>query len=219
LQFQPGRLRAANMPVEDLVSFAHGVSYVVRDRRIVGWPSTGITREQSFDIEATLSVDISRSRERQQRAMLELLAMRFGYRFHIEQRPMNAYRLVLVNPGLLGPALRRVDFNCAELEGQPEPVDKEGKSECRGQQLVEGRLGNYRGSGTIQRFISYLEVHIKDDRPIVDATGLEGSFVWDYDSRRPIITSLEPELGLKLQPAQVPVPVVVIDAIQAPTPN
>ena len=67
------------------------------------------------------------------------------------------------------------------------------------------------------------------DRPIVDATGLSGNFEWvltfalggsntraDVPS---IFTATQEQFGLKLEPRQGPVEVLVIDSVQLPTPD
>jgi uncharacterized protein (TIGR03435 family) len=81
-----------------------------------------------------------------------------------------------------------------------------------------------------------------DGRPVVDATGLKGSFdftlvfvrsgaqptPYDATSPRtttapdadvPLLTALEEQLGLKLEPRRAPVEVLVIDHVEPPTPN
>jgi uncharacterized protein (TIGR03435 family) len=60
-------------------------------------------------------------------------------------------------------------------------------------------------------------------RVIVDGTGLQGFFVWEYDHRPGTGTFedavLRDQLGLKLERTRVPMDVIVIDDIRMPTPN
>ena len=73
------------------------------------------------------------------------------------------------------------------------------------------------------------------DKPIVDATGLDGQFDFDFEFMpdRPaglavdqtddpppnLTTALEQNLGLKLSAAKAPVDVVVVDRLERPSPN
>ena len=62
-------------------------------------------------------------------------------------------------------------------------------------------------------------------RPVVDRTGLTGTFDIDLkwsatgDDGPSIFTALQEQLGLKLEPSKGPFEVVVIDAIRRPTPD
>jgi uncharacterized protein (TIGR03435 family) len=67
-------------------------------------------------------------------------------------------------------------------------------------------------------------------RLVIDRTGLEGPFDFDLDFTRtaapagstatdgvPLVTALQEQLGLRLEPQRGPVDVVVIDSIERPT--
>ena len=67
-------------------------------------------------------------------------------------------------------------------------------------------------------------------RPVVDRTGLTGSYTWtlewapddspDVNGDLPsLMTALVEQLGLKLEPARGSVEVLVIDHVEPPTPN
>jgi len=65
------------------------------------------------------------------------------------------------------------------------------------------------------------------DRPIIDATGLTGSFEWSVSfatnpesTTAPIIdTALQEQLGIRAERRTAPLDVVVIDSVDVPTPN
>lgn len=207
IEFQPGRLRITNSTVEQLLAWAHGLlSPQVWDRLIVGWPTTGI-QNKGFDITANLTTTEPLPIGEQRRIVLDLLAARFGLKMHVEPRPMDVFRVTLVKEGVLGPDLQRVDFNCFELAPADQPRDKDGSPLCR-------RFAD------IEQIVAWLNIMMAD-RVMVDATGLKGQFVWNFDFGGDLSfeTAIREQLGLRLTPEIMPVDVVVIDNVQMPTPN
>jgi uncharacterized protein (TIGR03435 family) len=76
--------------------------------------------------------------------------------------------------------------------------------------------------------ISVLVRRIQDflDRPLVDQTGLAGSFEWDTTFRvtndvdaPTIFDAFEDDLGLKIEPRSGPVIVFVVDSVDLPDPD
>ncbi len=79
--------------------------------------------------------------------------------------------------------------------------------------------------------LSILLARFEIPDPIVDATGLAGMFyvnlAWVHNNpRRPadspgpsLSTALEQQLGLRLEPVKGPIPVLVIDHVEQPSPN
>ena len=146
---RPGRLDI-NLPLENLVAFGYGITaFRLFDQLIVGWPNSAI-REKRFDIKAALTTSATLSLEDQRRVVLEVLETRFNLRTHREQRLLDHWVMTLVKPGVLGPRLKRVDFNCAEIKREDAPKDEDGRSLCRrGAENPPGRPFSYHGSGTI----------------------------------------------------------------------
>lgn len=75
-----------------------------------------------------------------------------------------------------------------------------------------------------------LTLVMETHQPVVDRTGLSGNFDFAMDfapfnagpndsSGASIFTAIEEQLGLKLQPAKVPVEALVIDRAEKPTEN
>jgi uncharacterized protein (TIGR03435 family) len=222
--FTPGRLQITNMSIEDLVAIAYDVRAVfLRDKLIVGLP-TGLGQRR-FDIQATLNTTETLSAKVAQQVVRAVLEQRFGFKAHMEQRPTEVYVLSVATEGKLGPQLRAVEFNCAEIEPAKAPKDKSGRSECRqGNEWREGIVTPFlHGSGPISRLVYHLENNSR--HPVIDQTGLTGFFVWDLDyglnlpGRNRLEAAVREQLGLKLELKLLPFPVVVIDEVRMPTPN
>jgi len=136
-----------------------------------------------------------------------LLADRFKLAIHREMRDSSVYALVVAKGG---------------------PKFKE---------AAEGKFSARIGRG-------HLEIHHADmalfarniptdavDRPIVDMTGLQGTFDftldWTQDTGKPglgdgspsIFTAVQEQLGLKLEARRMPIEYVVIDHIERPSEN
>jgi uncharacterized protein (TIGR03435 family) len=113
------------------VAHAYGVTpFHIRDKLIVGWPDTRV-KEARFHIMATLlNAEGPIPAGDRRRIVLQVLSTRFNFKAHTERRPVDAYRMVLAKPGVLGRGLRRVDFNCEELQPNEFPKDENGRSMC-----------------------------------------------------------------------------------------
>ena len=221
---RPGRLDIINWSLEDLLVFAYNIPSVsLRDELIVGWPNGGI-RQKRFDIRTTLTTSGTLSEEDQRRVVLEVLETRFSLRTHREQRLFNGWVMTLGKPGLLGPRLKRVDFNCAEIKREDAPKDKDGRNLCRrGSEFLPEQPHSFHGSGTMD--ILAADLRLQSRRLVVNETGLEGFFVWDivYNNLLGgpgvVETAVYDSLGIKLEPKRLPASIVIIDDIRMPTPN
>jgi uncharacterized protein (TIGR03435 family) len=165
-------------------------------------------------------------------AMLRgLLADRFKLVTHTESREQPVYALVLARPdGRLGPQLKRSQLPCgsAVVPGQPAPG-------CSVEGSVNGGVGTINTVGTPMDRIAAALANYAVTHFVINRTGLEGGF--DVvglrfaaegfglpTANRPddvpsIFTAVEEQLGLKLEATKGPVPFVVIDSIQPPTPD
>ena len=165
-------------------------------------------------------------------AMLRgLLADRFKLVTHTETREQPVYALVLARPdGRLGPKLKRSPLPCASaaVPGQPVPG-------CSVEGSVNGGVGTINTVGTPMDRIAAALANYAVSRYVINRTGLEGGF--DVEglrftaegfglpaANRPddvasIFTAIEEQLGLKLEATKGPVPFVVVDSVQPPTPD
>jgi uncharacterized protein (TIGR03435 family) len=206
----PGRIEMRSYTLKMLIFMAYGV----RDYSLSGpdWLDS-----VKLDVVAKLPASAaSRSPEDQRRmtgVMLEgLLAERFKLKVHREEKLIPGYALV-VAPG--GPKMRRVE------------------TPPRGAVT----RGSITGTTTIGQIVASAEGAL--GRPVKDMTGLSGSYelnlTWtpeaallagadkspDPGDRPPsIFTALQEQLGLRLEPRQFPLQIVVVDHVErVPTEN
>jgi uncharacterized protein (TIGR03435 family) len=217
---QPGgHYIATNVTVRMLVRSAYGVQ---QESQLVGGPSW-IDAER-WDVigkgEGNPSTDVFRD---QARLMLRaLLSDRFGLRVHSEQREIPIYALALAkDSGTLGPQLRRSAITDCSQEPK---TGADTTMPCGGGFARAGHL-----AGRAVAF-STLVTNISNaaDRPVVDRTGLSGTFDWTLQwsieplsqlGANTLFTALQEQLGLKLEPTRGPVDVLVIDSVERPTPD
>jgi uncharacterized protein (TIGR03435 family) len=170
-----------------------------------------------------------------------LLADRFGLAVHHEIRQGPVYALVLAKPGKMGWGLVQHSGDAACIDfSKPHPPSL-GDSICGGF-LVLSRSGvthvtanNTNMAGVADQLGSGMPGG-EIERPVVDRTGLSGSFdvtleyslglktdgggtTQDLSAPPPLITALQDQLGLKLEPQTGPVDVLVIDHVERPSEN
>jgi len=228
----PGRFRAVNQRLRDLIAYAHGLHRQSHRGLLVGGPDDVLDRR--FDVVATLPPGVRSVPEADERRMLRaVLVDRFGLRTHSEPRMVRVYALRPVQSGRLGPTLRPIQVDCGtwRREHAEQPRDADGNLACAsGTSAVEPGFTSLtvRGvRGDIAWLISLIQPLV--DRPIADETGLTGSFEWDLTYRLgpfvdqsgapDIFRAVREQLGLTLTEAESRVNVVVIDQISLPEPN
>ena len=232
----PGRVRIINMPMRFILLDA----FRLMDHQLIGAPDW--TESARFDISATYAAEAA-STDDEARAMLRtLLADRFGLKTHREMRELPIYSLVMARKdGALGPQLVRSAIDCdrwiAEKRpqmgaGSASPVAPGGKRPvCM---ILTTRRFIAAGTRTMQDLLGPLQA--MTGRPVIDRTGLIGAFDFDLqwtsgpvalaggptappDDGPSIFVALQEQLGLRLEPGRAPFDVVVVDAVQRPTPD
>lgn len=156
-----------------------------------------------------------------------LLTERFTLAFHRETREVPIYALVVARAdGKLGPQLLPSTLaECAERT----PPNNTGSAPipCGG---GFARVGDLAGRAVA---FPVLAANLSNaaDRPVVDRTGLTGTFDWQLrwtpDPLPPtqpldtvtLFTALQEQLGLRLDSTHGPVEVLVIDSVERPTPD
>ena len=176
-----------------------------------------------------------------------VLADRFRLVAHWEPRERPIYNLVLDRPDRrLGPKLVPAAVDCAKvadatLAGTPPPPRPGRGQECNFSRTTEAEAGSLQGNAvTITVLARFLAVEGLG-REVVDRTGLSGTFDVDllyvpefpvggvspdrlaldprFHGRPALVTALREQLGLKLEATRGPVEVLVIDAVERPTPD
>jgi uncharacterized protein (TIGR03435 family) len=207
-----GRYEVKDASMLDLIAAAYGV----QADRIQGGPSW--LASDRFDIVAKAPAGTT---PKTVNLMLQsLLAERFKLAVHKDTKPMPAYALTV---GKSKPKLK-------EASGS-------GQSGCQGGNITAtAESSDYSCRNlTMQAFaetLRYLEVPgMLQTIPVVDATGLEGT--WDFDfkftsraqralspaSAISLLDALDKQLGLKLEVKTTPLEVLAVDSVSQPTAN
>jgi uncharacterized protein (TIGR03435 family) len=209
-----GRFARAAATLRQLVQYA----YDVQPSQVTGGPAWVSTSR--FQIDARTE---RMATPAQMRAMVrQMLAERFALRVHTDVAERPIYRMVMARrDGKLGPSIYRTeDAECGGSDQQPCNLTVwSGGLTTSGVGLQELAVALFNRSQTTGV-----------DRPVVDHTGLAGMFGFtlmfssfatapDVSDDPSIFTALREQLGLKLEPAQGRVELLVIDSVEQPTPN
>jgi uncharacterized protein (TIGR03435 family) len=216
-QWQPnGSLYATNLTLKSVIARA----YEVREFQVDG---PGWVSSDRFDITARAregTPDSSRP------AMLRsLLAERFKLAAHFETREQPVFALVLRDPGRLGPQLTKSKLVCSGSAATSTGF-------CGLNTSVGRTGGRVTGGGLTMDRVAAAIANYAVDQAVIDRTGLEGTFDFELRFTRDtggtanqppdapsIFTAVQEQLGLRLESSRGPVPFLVIDAVQQPTPD
>jgi len=214
------RLEATNISAASLVRAAYGQEFGRLDQ-IIG---EGWIRSERFNIDARASTVLSETPTSDLPPAVGLMLQRvlqdrFRLRVRRDTRQLPRYVLTYARPDRsLKEGIRVTERDCTlkfEVAGpceyRPSP----------GQFVMRGR--------PIQAFVDFLSRPAYIDRPVVENTGITGlvdiDLQWTMNfsdlpsSHASLLTSVQEQLGLKLEPRQVPLPVLVIEQIQRPSDN
>ncbi len=187
-------------------------AFGLKDYQVVASSIPDATRGKYYAIDARVSGSATPTRAGVRLMLQSLLAERFHLTFHRENRSIPVYALVVDKNG---PTLKpgTGDADCASLIGPVNPTD---------------RSYRYRFTNcTLDPLVATLQA----DRPILNQTGLTGrydilitatpEFKMQNTSEPGDIRFLDAvrQLGLRLNPQNSPVEVVVVEHFDAPTPN
>jgi uncharacterized protein (TIGR03435 family) len=241
-----GRL-SANLPLAFYIQFAYRITLAPdqMEEMIAHLPKW--VANDKFVIEAQAAGNPITD---QMRLMMQsLLADRFKLALHFEPRPVPALVLVLAKPGTTGSRLRAHSEGPACDTKQTIPQEPDSPSVppggfmpiCGSAQAMSGAhhtvlLGAR--DVTLEYIASYLSLVQDFGRPILDRTGLSGTFDfslnWTPEPTSPLssmagaqtdgegtnlLEALKEQLGLKLISERVPTEVPVVDHIERLSPN
>jgi len=238
-----GVLRATNVPLITYIAFAYKLDVI--ELKAVSAQLPQWTRHPLYDIEA--QAPSSNFTKDQVRLMMQsLLAERFKLAVHFETKDGPAYALVLSKPGKLGSQLQSYPdgFPCSAalpfgggLAGlRPAvPTVDDGRlpASCgKVQPLPPIEAGMMHEAGrnlSMDTLLDMISTAGNLDRPLVNRTGLSGTFDVSVEFSRAGVPSaplgttfleaISDQLGLKLESVTAPVSSLVVDHIEEPTPN
>ena len=224
----PDRFINPSTTLRGLIEYA----YELTEAQIVGGPEwIGSSR---FAIDAKAAGTPSRAEMRL--LVRGLLAQRFNLKAHSETRELPVYILERVRAnGPLGPALRATPTSecAAPVVSLGAPREPNSPLPCGVVNASPVRIAA-RGVAMSQfsRNIRDMGAMTGVDRIVIDRTGLDGfySFEFNYrptetaqlaggDDNPTLFDALRERLGLKLTPTRAPVSVLVIDSAALPTPD
>jgi uncharacterized protein (TIGR03435 family) len=222
-----GRFEIRYATMVDLIRTAWGIEA----ERVLGGPNW--LEDDTFDVIA--KTPEGTTVETAKPMLQALLADRFKLVFHNDTRPVPAFALKVVKRGQMKEATGSAETGCkfGDLPEPPAPPAPGGPPPA-------APVFSYKCSNmTMAAFVEALRTTIfiapqyLNDRVVVDETELKGA--WDFDLKvtpRGMIGPGGPmtgtitlfdaveKLGLKLDPVEAPVPVIVVDSVnQKPTAN
>jgi uncharacterized protein (TIGR03435 family) len=225
-----GSVEAINVPLRLLIHFAYGLN----DYETIEGPSSRLN--DRFDVRAKAAQDVPMARWGEvgplNLMMQELLAERFKLVVQWEDRPQPGYALVrLRDEGSLGPRIRPSDRDCSDPVARKQTLAQ--KPGACGFSVMNNELKAMDRSmaGLAQILFALMR------KPVIDRTGVVGSFDVEmtFDQlefapaqfRRPtepsgapsLFRAIQEQLGLELEPQQIPVRVLIVEHVESPSEN
>jgi uncharacterized protein (TIGR03435 family) len=203
-------------------------------------------RSEQFDIQAVIPDGVpsysgfqvnTHAAPKLQTMLQSLLVKRFKLALHHENKEMPVYSLVLAKGG---PKLHTFVEGTCVVPGNSAPADPTSSKPCGGMLLRQAKTAAIRfemPGVPVSTFIKGIGMRACLDRPVIDNTGVKGTFDFAVeftpDEATPcfpaasggevggpsIFTALQEQLGLRLEPTRAVVDTIVIDHIERPSLN
>jgi len=238
-----GGLFSADFPLAMYITFAYKIWLTPNQQSalLAGLPKWVGT--DKFAIQARASGNPTKD---QMRLMMQsLLAERFHLAVHFETDERAVLALKLDKPGKLGLQLRPHAEGLPCEKTLPIPADRQGLTAemlpCNSPMAVDlpdkEKFLGFRNS-SINLFMHYLPLIGMGDRPVIDQTGLTGTFDIAINFARglngselaagtpqsdlpgpTLLEALKDQLGLKLEPTKAPLSILFVDHVDHPSEN
>ena len=223
-----GRVSAV-ITVRALIQVAYGYPLALLEGQVVGGPAW--VSEDRFEINAVASPPLSTPDGRPVRVlamMRALLEERFKLRLRKDTRQLPVYDLVVSRQdGRLGPRLSRADGQCVPMTAMS-ATNPDYSRGCGFRRFSPTSI-SVKGMD-LEEVAGGLQGHADVQRVVRNRTGLTQRFDLDLDftpfaggagapDGPSLFTALKEQLGLELRPATGPVDVLVIDHVEAPSPD
>jgi len=226
-----GEIRVTNTPVRNLLLRAYPLPTL--PIQVFGLPGWAEIQGERYDVVAKARPGASA--EELQQMWRALFADRMKLAAHYETREQSGYRLVR-SGSTLGAGLKPSSIDCASQTEIPRPqpgADQKtwAMSHC-GTFSIDRDQTMYSGGATMEALIRMMTPAA--GRQITDATGLSGYYAVAFRFQRipsrsaaepspddppALLTAVQEQLGLKLEPVMVDAQVLVIDHIERPSEN
>jgi uncharacterized protein (TIGR03435 family) len=158
-----------------------------------------------------------------QHMMQALLADRFKLKVHWEARQASTYSLVIANPKsgsrLTPTKIETADPDIPGSNVETKGADIQSRSDPHGHVMTVSHISP---TGIAALLSAMLRANVQDKTGLTDRYDFTLKYTYqstDPDSYPTVITAIQEQLGLKLESSKGPVPVLVIDHIERPTPN
>jgi len=239
---RPDRFEMKSATVKEMITYAYGIAF---DRELSGGPGWIGTEEFTVKAEpsdaetATLSKLSRDDLEEQMRLMVQsLLAYRFHLKVSFETKELPVYELVVSRgglkcakdsspPAIANPARPRFSWSAAPPPPPP-PPGYVPPAPDQTRNLTQQPL-HLRTKGWPFWLVVTMLSHQPElgGRPVVDKTGLDGSYDCEASWSREgsdgagssLFTAIQEQMGLKLEPAKGDVETVVVDSVERPSEN
>jgi bla regulator protein BlaR1 len=234
MMFSPVGFKTANTALQAVLQEAYGV----QANQIVDAPEWLKTTAYDIDLKATTpepsATKVEQRMDRNRLMLQALLADRFKLKVHHETKDLPTYNLVVAESGTkLQPATPR-DANNDGIKGPD--------GQIKGTRRMMMQMGGTQATGLAAQATPIADLawllSQQLGTPVVDKTGLTGSYAfnlqWSTGASQPakggdtapdaipassvssLMDAIHEQLGLRLEPQQAPMDVLVIDHIERP---